>query len=68
MKILSQTHLFDRNNREDWEINGKPDSYASALVRANEILDTHQPEPLPDGAAERIRSIIEEAEKEVSVK
>jgi len=68
MKILSQTHLFDRNNREEWEINGKPDSYASALARVNEILDNHQPEPLPDGATERIRSIVEEAEKEVSVK
>ena len=33
-----------------------------------EILETHQPEPLPDGAAERIRSIVEEAEKEVVVK
>jgi trimethylamine--corrinoid protein Co-methyltransferase len=36
--------------------------------RAIEILETHQPEPLPDGAAERIRSIVEEAEKEVGVK
>ena len=33
-----------------------------------EILETHQPEPLPGGAAERIRSIVEEAEKEVGVK
>jgi trimethylamine--corrinoid protein Co-methyltransferase len=68
MKSLSQTHLFDRNNREDWEKNGKPGSYAKALSRAIEILETHQPEPLPDGAAERIRSIVEEAEKEVGVK
>jgi len=67
MKSLSQTHLFDRNNREDWENNGKPNSYAKALSRAIEILETHQPEPLPDGAAERIRSIVEEAEKEVGV-
>ena len=68
MKSLSQTHLFDRNNREDWEKNGKPSSYAKALSRAIEILETHQPEPLPDGVAERIRSIVEEAEKEVGVK
>ena len=33
-----------------------------------DILESHQPEPLPDGAAERIRSIVEEAEKEVGVK
>ena len=68
MKSMSQTHLFDRSNREDWEINGKPDSYARALARAIEILETHQPEPLPAGAAEHIRGIVEEAEKEVSVK
>ena len=68
MRSLSQTHLFDRNNREDWENIGKPNSYAKALARAIEIMETHQPEPLPDGAAERIRSIVEEAEKEVSVK
>ncbi len=67
MRSLSQTHLFDRNNREDWENNGKPNSYAKALSRAIEILETHQPEPLPDGAAERIRSIVEEAEKQVGV-
>ena len=68
MKSFSQTHLFDRNNREDWKNNGKPDSYARALSRAIEILETHEPEPLPLGAAGRIRSIVEEAEKEVSVK
>jgi trimethylamine--corrinoid protein Co-methyltransferase len=68
MKSLSQTHLFDRSNREDWEINGKPGSYAKALSRAIEILEAHQPEPLPDGAAEHIRSIVEEAEKEVGEK
>lgn len=67
MKSLSQTHLFDRSNREDWEMNGKPDSYARALTRAIEILDTHQPEPLPAGAAEHIQDIVEEAEKEVDL-
>ena len=68
MKSLSQTHLFDRNIREDWEYNGKSNSYAKALARAIEILETHEPEPLPAGAAERIRSIVEEAEKEANVK
>ena len=67
MRSLSQTHLFDRNNRGDWENNGKPNSYAKALSWAIELLETHQPEPLPDGAAERIRSIVAEAEKQVSV-
>jgi trimethylamine--corrinoid protein Co-methyltransferase len=68
MKTLSRTHFFDRSNREDWELNGKPDSYARALERAREILDTHEPQPLPPGAAERIRSIVEEAEIEANAK
>ncbi len=68
MKTLSQTHLFDRSNREDWELNGKPDSYDRALARAREILDTHEPAPLPPGAAEQIRSIVDEAEKELKLK
>jgi len=68
MKSLSQTYLFDRNNREEWENHGKPQSYAKALSRAIEILENHEPEPLPVSAAERIRAIVEEAEKEVSVK
>jgi trimethylamine--corrinoid protein Co-methyltransferase len=66
MKSFSQTHLFDRNNREDWENNGKPDSYARALARAIELLESHQPEPLPAGAAERIQDIVVEAEKEIN--
>ena len=68
MRTLSQTHLFDRNNREDWELNGKPDSYDRALVRAREILDTHEPAPLPPGAAEQIRLIVDEAERELKLK
>ena len=68
MKSLSQTDLFDRNNREGWENHGKPQSYARALSRAVDILENHEPEPLPVSAAERIRAIVEEAEKEANVK
>ena len=68
MKSFSQTLLFDRNNREDWENNGKPDSYARALARAIELLESHQPEPLPAGVADCIRDIVEEAVKKLGVK
>jgi trimethylamine--corrinoid protein Co-methyltransferase len=67
MKSLSQTHYFDRSNREDWELKGKPGSYARALARAIEIIETHQPEPLPAGAEAQIASIVEEAAKEVAL-
>ena len=68
MKSLSQTHLFDRNNREDWENKGQPNSYAKALSRAIDILDNHEPEPLHASAARQISAIVEEAEKEVTAK
>jgi trimethylamine--corrinoid protein Co-methyltransferase len=64
MKTLSQNHLFDRSTREDWKSKGKPGSYAKALSRAIEILENHKPVPLPESAAEQIRAIVEEAEKE----
>jgi trimethylamine--corrinoid protein Co-methyltransferase len=68
MKSLPQTHLFDRNNREDWENKGKPNSYAKALSRAIDILENHEPEPLHESAARQISAIVEEAEKEVNAK
>lgn len=68
MKSLSQTHLFDRNYREDWENNGRPQSYAKALSRAIDIIENHEPEPLAQSTARQIRAIVEEAEKQVSVK
>jgi trimethylamine--corrinoid protein Co-methyltransferase len=64
-RSLSQTRFFDRSNREDWEIHGRPDSHARARTRAIEILENHAPEPLPPGAAKHIRAIVEEAEKEL---
>jgi len=65
MKSLSQTYLFDRCNREDWENKGRPESYTRALERAKEILRTHIPKPLDETAVKQMRTIVEEAEKEV---
>ena len=66
MKFLSQTYLFDRCNREGRENKGKPESYARTLGRAKKILKTYIPEPLDETAIKQIRTIVEEAEKEVS--
>jgi trimethylamine:corrinoid methyltransferase-like protein len=64
IESFSQTPLFDRNSREDWENKGNPDSYARALARAIELLESHQPEPLSVGAAKRIQDIVVEAEND----
>ena len=67
MKSQSQPQLIDRRRRPNWEKLGKTDIYQRACEKAREILETHQPDPLPNGVLTEIRSIIEEAEKELGV-
>lgn len=66
MKELSQSRLFDRRNRESWqEFAGGKDLTERAYEEAKHILENHKPAPLPDGAAEAMKSIIEEYEAEL---
>jgi len=67
MKSQSQAHLIDRRMREDWEASGSPDIYKRAHDKMIEILETHEPPPLPDDVRANVRSIVEEAEKEQGV-
>lgn len=64
-----QTHpkLIDRQVREVWEASGSSDIHERAWAEASHILDTHQPDPLPDQVLATIRSIVEEAEEELGV-
>ncbi len=48
MNSLSQTQLFDRSDRETWQQKGRQQSYAKALSSAIDILENHEPEPLPE--------------------
>ena len=67
MKSQSHPQLIDRRRRPKWEELGKTDIYERACEKAREILETHQPDPLPDSVLSEIRSIIEDAEKELGV-
>jgi len=67
MRGQSQPELIDRNMREDWTAAGSTDIYQRSLEKARFILENHEPEPLPDGASQTIRSIVEEAEAEMGV-
>jgi trimethylamine--corrinoid protein Co-methyltransferase len=67
MSSQSQPKLLDRRRRPNWEELGKTDVYQRACEKAREILETHQPEPLPDSVLTEIRSIIQETEKELGV-
>lgn len=64
----SQSKLFDRTTRQAWKANGSKDLAQRANEEARFILENHKPEPLPAGAAQRIREIIAAAEEEWGVK
>ena len=65
MKSQSQAQIIDRRMREDWETAGGKDAYKRAHERMLEILETYEPAPLPENVLNTIRSIVEEAEKEL---
>ena len=65
MKSQSQAQIIDRRMREDWEAAGATDAYQRAHIKMLEMLETYEPAPLPEEVLNRIRSIVEEAEKEL---
>jgi trimethylamine--corrinoid protein Co-methyltransferase len=67
MTQQSRSELIDRRNRAKWEKAGASDSYTRALQTARNILETHQPEPLPDGVINQIRKIVTETEREMGI-
>lgn len=67
MKSQSQAHLIDRCMREDWVAAGGKDIYQRAQDKVAQILETHEPQPLPENVKENIRAIVEAAEKELGV-
>jgi len=68
MRSQSQPELIARNVREDWVAAGGSDIYQRSQEKARFILENHEPDPLPQGASETIRSIVEEAEAELGIK
>jgi trimethylamine--corrinoid protein Co-methyltransferase len=67
MRSQSQPELIDRRRRPKWEELGGTDIYQRACQKARQILETHQPDPLPDSVTAEIRSIIVESEKELGI-
>lgn len=58
----SQTKVYDRRMRPDWEREGCKDTADLAHERVLDILENHVPEPLSDYAVKRIDEIIAAAE------
>ncbi len=67
MRSQSTPELIDRIGMEEWKASGSKDIYLRATDEARNILDNHQPEPLPEGVHKEIQSIIGETEAELRV-
>jgi len=66
MREQSQPRIMDRRVREEWQADGSTDAHARALARAREILEGHQPEPLPVEAVRQICAIVARADDELA--
>jgi trimethylamine--corrinoid protein Co-methyltransferase len=64
----SQSKLIDRRMREAWLDKGAKDLTTRAYEEAIHILETHKPDPLPDGVQEKLREIVDNAEEEYGLK
>lgn len=67
MREQSQPRFIDRRVREEWAAQGSSTIYERATQTAREILETHQPLPVPEAAREEMRAIIAEAERHLGV-
>jgi len=64
MREQSQPRLMDRRVREEWQADGATDMYERARRRACELLDSHRREPLDEEVKQRMRAVVERADRE----
>jgi trimethylamine--corrinoid protein Co-methyltransferase len=60
--------MIDRNVYAHWKEEGATDLAKRVNEEAKRILETHEPEPLPDDTLKLLREIIDEAEKREGVR
>jgi trimethylamine--corrinoid protein Co-methyltransferase len=65
MREASKPDLMDRNTRSAWETKGGKDMTQLAREKARKIIQTHQPEPLPDGVKKTLHEMVENARIEL---
>jgi len=64
MREQSQPRLMDRRVREEWAADGSTDMYERARVKACEILESHEREPLDEEVKERMRAVVQRVDRE----
>ena len=68
MRSQSYSKLFDRRSRSDWmEVTDGASMRERAYEAAIDIIQNHQPLPLPEGAPETMDDIVKEFEKELNI-
>lgn len=68
MRAQSDPELIDRKMRGAWESAGSKSVYEMAMEKVRHILENHTPDPLSDDVLSKIRSIVEETEKQMGIK
>lgn len=65
MREASRPDLIDRNTRGAWEDKGSKDMTQLAREKARQIIQTHEPDPIPDDVKKAMREMVENARKEL---
>ena len=68
MRKLSEPQYIDRRMRQFWKERGSKDLATVCDEKAREILETHKPDPLPDGVHCQLMAIIAAREEELGIR
>jgi trimethylamine--corrinoid protein Co-methyltransferase len=66
MREGSKPDLIDRTTRGTWETKGARNMTQLAKEKAGKVLQSHQPDPLPDEVKKTLHQIVADALKELS--
>ena len=64
MREQSQPRIMDRRVREEWAADGATDMYERARRRACELLESHEPPAIDEEVKQRMRAVVEQADRE----
>jgi trimethylamine---corrinoid protein Co-methyltransferase len=67
MRSQSQPQIMDRRVREEWAADGATDMYSRARLKAQEILESHQVEPIDADIQKQMRALVAAADAEKGV-
>jgi trimethylamine--corrinoid protein Co-methyltransferase len=66
MKEIWRPNVWDRTPYDTWLREGKKGALHKATEIADDILENHSPEPLPEDVVRELRAIVDRADKELA--